>query len=301
MPDTINKELVSSSLIHKLEPLSLRAKGVVEGFLTGLHKSPYHGFSVEFSEHRMYQPGDSLRHLDWRVYGRSDRFYIKQYQEETNLRSNILLDISGSMGFKSQNSHVTKFEYSRTLAASLIYLLLLQRDAVGLTLCDTEIKESLPPRSATIWRNELWKHLENAIPGGDTALGPILHSVAEKSGRRGLIIMISDLFDDADSIINGLHHFRHLGHEILLFHVLDPIELTFDFKREALFKELEGGGSMVVDPWQVKEGYRDAMSDHIKKIREGCSKHNIHHHLLQTDTPLEEALVSLLLKRKRQL
>ncbi|MCB2198702.1 DUF58 domain-containing protein [bacterium] len=288
------KELVSSTLIHRLQPLSLRAKVVVEGYMTGLHRSPYHGFSVEFAEHRMYQPGDPLKHIDWKVLGRTDRHYIKQYQEETNLRATILLDLSGSMGFAS-GGEVSKAEYGRTLAASLIYLLLNQRDAVGLGLFDTELRELLTPRSALTWRNELWAALERHEPSGETKLGDVLHAVAERLNRRGLVILISDLLDNPSDILEGLHHFRHQGQDVLVFQILDPRELDFGFTRESRFEGLETGTSIAVNPWQVKEAYREQMDEYLETIKTGCAHHQVRHHLLSTDHPLEDALTTLLL------
>ncbi|MBS1262002.1 MAG: hypothetical protein MAG453_01340 [Calditrichaeota bacterium] len=292
-----DRELVTSSLIHRLEPLSLRAKVVVEGFLTGLHRSPYHGFSVEFAEHRAYQPGDNLKYLDWKVLARTDRYYIKQFQEETNLRAYILLDGSGSMAFGS--GEVTKGGYARSLAAALVYMLLVQRDAVGLTVFDRAVRETRPPRSALIWRDELWAVLENTQFTGETNTGESLHRVAERAGRRGLVILISDLLDDPEAILSGLHHFRHLGHEVIVFQVLDDRELDFAFDREARFEELETGATMPASPWQVRDAYQSEMKAYLDQIKSGCSHHNVRHHLLTTSTPLEEALVSFLIHRGR--
>ncbi len=294
------QELVSSSLIHRLEPLSLRAKLVVEGFLVGMHRSPYHGFSVEFAEHRMYQPGDPLKHVDWKVYGRSDRFYIKQYQEETNLRAMILLDQSKSMHFVS-GGEVTKFEYGRSLAAALVYLLLNQRDAVGLGLFTEEIREYLPPRSALTWRNELWSALEKAQPEGGTKIGPVLHMMAERAQRRGLIVLISDLLDDPEELISGLHHFRHNGHEVLVFQLMDPREIDFAFSRESRFEELESGKTITASPWQVKDAYKEEMDNFLETLKMGCSRHKVNHHLLTTETPLDKALITFLNLRQSRL
>ncbi|GBE29939.1 VWA domain containing CoxE-like protein [bacterium BMS3Bbin04] len=292
-----DKELVTSTLIHRLEPLSLRAKVVVEGFLTGLHRSPYHGFSVEFAEHRMYQPGDNLKYLDWKVFGRTDRYYIKQFQEETNLRAHILLDGSGSMGFGSGD--VTKIDYARSLAAALVYMLLMQRDAVGLSIFDDDLRETRPARSSMIWRNELWSVLEKVKAEGETRTGDALHRVAERVGRRGLVILISDLLDDPEKVMSGLHHFRHMGHEVIVFQVLDDRELDFAFDREARFEEMETKQSMTASPWQVRDAYQREMADFLEQIKSGCSRHNVRHHLITTSTPLEEALVSFLLARGR--
>ena len=294
------RELVSSSFIHRLQPLSLRARLVVEGFLTGLHRSPYHGFSVEFAEHRMYQPGDSLKHLDWKVLGRTDRYYIKQYQEETNLRALILLDQSNSMHFAS-GGDVTKFEYGRSLAAALIYLLLNQRDAVGLGLFDDTLKEFYPPRSALIWRRELWSALENTKPSGKTRVGTVLHNLAESAGRRGLVIIISDLLDDPDELISGLHHFRHNGHEVLVFQVLDPREMDFAFDRESRFEDLESGKMLTVSPWQVRDAYQEEMKNFLEKLQAGCAHHKVNYHLLNTEVPLEKALMAFLTLRQSRI
>ncbi len=247
----------------------------------------------------MYQPGDPLKHVDWKVYGRTDRFYIKQYQEETNLRSTILFDISASMDFKS-GGEVSKFEYGRSLAASLVYLLLLQRDAVGLTIFNDQPQEVFPQKSSLIWRNELWGALERSKPNGQTRLGDVLHTMAEQSSKRGLTILISDMLDDPEKILSGLHHFRHLGHEVLIFQILDPRELDFAFTRESRFVELETGQVLSANPWQIKDDYRQQMSEYIETIREGCARHNVHHHILTTDKPLEEALVTFLLQRQKQ-
>ncbi|MBD3165206.1 DUF58 domain-containing protein [bacterium] len=294
------RELVSSELIHRLQPLSLRARLVVEGFMTGLHKSPYHGFSVEFAEHRMYQPGDPLKHVDWKVLGRTDRYYIKQYQEETNLRAQIMLDVSGSMNF-AHDKRPTKLEYGRSLAAALVYLLLGQRDAVGLGIFDETLREHYPPRSALTWRDMLWSALEHAEPGGTTAIGNVLHELAEQAGRRGLIILISDLLDEPEKILSGLHHFRHNGHEVLVFQVLDPREIDFAFDREARFEELESNRSLVASPWQIREDYQGEMGAFLESIKAGCARHRVNRHLLTTETPLEDALIAFLTQRQRRM
>ncbi len=293
------RQLISSSLIHRLEPLSLRARVVVEGFLAGLHRSPYHGFSVEFAEHRMYQAGDPLKHIDWKVFGRTDRFYIKQYQEETNLRANILVDMSRSMDFASC-AVTTKAEYSRSLAAALIYMLIAQRDAVGLTLFDESPRRTLRPRSAPTWRRVLWRALENARPQGKTRLGSVLHLIADQIGRRGLVVLISDLLDEPEPILSGLHHLRHNGHEVIIFQVLDQREVDLDFPRESRFDDLESGASLTANPWQVRDAYREQVQLHIETLRRGCAHHRVAHHLLTTDTPLDEALMAFLAKRQRQ-
>lgn len=296
---TNGEALVSPELIHRLEPLPLRARLVVEGFLTGLHRSPYHGFSVEFAEHRMYQPGDPLRHVDWKVYARTGRYVIKQYQEETNLRAMIVLDASGSMNFQA-GGHASKWEYGRTVAAAFIYLLLGQRDAVGLTVFDDGPREILPARSATTWRSELFASLEKHQPGGETDLGKALHRVAEKQGRRGFVILISDLLYDPEQVLEGLHHFRHDGHDVLVLQILDPRELDFALGNEARFVDLEHKErSITANPWQIGSVYREEMEHYLALIQDGCARHNVQHQLITTDTPVEQALISLLIARQR--
>jgi uncharacterized protein (DUF58 family) len=289
---------VDPALIHRLEPISLRARLVVDGFLTGLHRSPFHGFSVEFAEHRAYQPGDPLRYVDWKVLGRTERMVIKQFEEETNLRAMIALDVSGSMEFAA-GAEVTKAAYARTVAAALVYLLLGQRDAVGLAPFDEAPREILPPRSALTWRSELWAALERHKPGGETDLGGALHRVAERLPRRGLVVMISDLLDDPAAILEALHHFRHDGHDVLALQLLDPRELDFAFDREARFEELESGETVTADPWQLAPAYRERMREYLEVIREGCARHHVQHHLITTDTPVDRALMAMLLARQR--
>lgn len=290
--------LVDPALIHRLEPISLRARLVVEGFLTGLHRSPYHGFSVEFSEHRAYQQGDALRHLDWKVFGRTERLVIKQFEEETNLRAMIALDVSGSMGFQS-GGFASKIDYARTVAAALIYLLLGQRDAVGLAPFDSEPREILPARSATTWRNELWAALTRHETGGESDLAASLHAVANRLNRRGLVVLLSDLLDDPERLLEALHHFRHDGHDVLVLQILDPREVDFSFDREARFEALESDDSLNVDPWQIGPEYRALMQHSLETIREGCARHHVQHQLITTDTPVDQALLALLLARKR--
>ncbi len=300
MLDQRDRELISSTLIHRLEPLSLRARVVVEGFLTGLHRSPYHGFSVEFAEHRMYQPGDPLKHVDWKVFGRTDRFYIKQYQEETNLRAVILLDLSASMDFAS-GSEISKAHYGQSLAAAFVYLLLGQRDAVGLGLFDEKLREFYPPRSAVTWRNVLWSAMERNRVEGRTKIGDVLHQMAEQIGRRGLVILISDLLDDPEVILSGLHHFRHNGNEVLVFQILDPRELDFGFDRESRFEALETKEYIIASPWQIRDAYQEEMNQFLETIHSGCALHRISHYLMTTDRSLEEALIALLIMRQSRM
>ena len=237
--------LLRSDALGRISKLELIARGVVEGFITGRHTSPYKGSSVEFAEHRQYVPGDDIRDLDWRVFGKSDRYYIKQYIEETNLRATILLDASGSMAYAGDHAAtvddapVSKFEYGRYLAAALTYLLVNQQDAVGLVSFDTELRRYIPARSGPHHMRVLLQEMADNEPGGETALAPILHEIAERIHRRSLVIIISDLFDDEEQLIEALHHFRYRKHEVVLLHVMADEELTFPFDRWSDFRNLE--------------------------------------------------------------
>lgn len=295
MQNSLN--FLKPEIISRLENMELRARFVVEGFITGLHKSPYHGFSVEFAEHRPYMPGDEIRRIDWKVYGKTDRFYIKEYEEETNLKAYILMDMSASMGYGSQS--ITKLEYSSYLAASLSYLMLKQRDAVGLTLFDTTIQRYLPPRSIMSYLYRLLRELENVKPGGETKVSDVLHVLAERIKRRGLIIIISDLMDDPEKVLSGLKHFRHRQHEVLLFHILDPYEIHLGFEKDAIFQDMETGESMDTQTWHIRRAYQKQIADFIARYRNVCHEHQIDYVLLNTEIGFDQALFRYLIKRRR--
>jgi uncharacterized protein (DUF58 family) len=284
-------------VISSVKNLELVAKLVVEGYLTGRHRSPFHGFSVEFSQHRPYMPGDSLRFIDWKVYGRSDRYYIKQFEEETNLRCNILIDISKSMQYGS--SKITKAQYASYLAAGLTYLMLQQRDSTGLVLFDDRIKTIIPPRSVFSHLNVILHAIENAEFGTDTNISATLHYVAEQIHKRGLIILISDLLDDPQDILNGLKHFRHNKHEILVFHIIDPKELEFDFSGDVMFEDLESNDKLKTQPGYIREIYKQKFQEFLDYFKLNFSNNRIEYQQLFTDTPYDKALTEYLLKRKR--
>ncbi|WP_456408520.1 DUF58 domain-containing protein [Caldithrix abyssi] len=290
-------KLLDPRFLSKIGNLQLIARAVVEGFITGLHKSPFHGFSVEFSQHRPYMAGDSLRFVDWKVYGRTDRFYIKQFEEETNLRSYLLVDVSRSMSYGSND--VSKWQYASYLAASLAYLLLRQRDATGLALFDERIKLHMPPRSMGSYLRQILNALETAKAGNDTQIARTLHQIADRFRRRGLIILISDLMDDPAQVIRGLKHFRHDQHEVIVFHILDRQEVEFNFHGNVLFKDLESGEKIKTQPYLIKEQYREHMRAFLKMYQLETSKNNIEYQLIFTDEPLNIALTKFLSKRKR--
>ena len=289
--------ILTPDIISRLNNLSLKARFVVEGFIVGLHKSPYHGFSVEFSEHRAYGAGDEIRHVDWKLWGKTDRFFIKQFEEETNLKSYLLVDQSLSMTYKSKN--MTKLEYAQILAASLGYLMLKQQDAVGLTLFDDRIRVNIPARSKRSHLNIILSQMQNIIAGPETTIAPVLHKTAEAIKKRGLIILISDLFDDPDKVLSGLQHFRYKGHEVIVFHVLDPQELTLDFTQRTRFRDMESGEEIVTDPWHIQSDYQKSMEQFCDYIKSNCRQKNIDYVPLSTDLPLDMALSEYLIKRKR--
>jgi len=289
--------ILTPDIISRLNNLSLKARFVVEGFIVGLHKSPYHGFSVEFSEHRAYGAGDEIRHVDWKLWGKTDRYFIKQFEEETNLKSYLLIDQSLSMTYKSGN--VTKLEYAQILAASLGYLMLKQQDAVGLTLFDDEIRVNIPARSKRSHLNIILSKMQNIKPGPETTIAPVLHKTAEAIKKRGLIILISDLFDDPDEILSGLQHFRYKGHEVVVFHVLDPQELTLDFTQRTRFRDMESGEEIITDPWHIQSDYQKSMEQFCDYMKSMCRQRNIDYIRLSTDFPLDMALSEYLIKRKR--
>jgi uncharacterized protein (DUF58 family) len=295
MPDRMT--YLTPDFVSRLKNMQLRARLVVEGFMAGLHKSPYHGFSVEFAEHRPYMPGDSLRNLDWKVYAKTDRFYVKEYEEETNLKAYVLLDVSNSMNFGTTG--VTKFQYASYLAAALAYLMIQQRDAVGLATYDTELRSYHPPRSVRTYLNVLLSQLEKTEPSSRTDIGRNLHAVADRISRRGLIIVLSDFLDDPAAILSGLKHFRHDGHEVLVFHVLDPREIDFAYTGDVRFRDLETEEEMPTHPWHLRREYRQLMSGFVETLRRGCREDRVDYNLLNTQLPYDDALIQYLTKRKR--
>jgi len=292
------RKYLNPSTISKLKSFELKARLVVEGFMVGLHKSLYHGFSVEFTEHRSYMQGDSLRDIDWKVYGKTEKFFIKQYEEETNLKSYILLDTSKSMAFSSEGN-ITKSEYACTLAASLSYLMTKQQDAVGLTLYSDEIKKYLPPKSSRPYLQEILKALAEINPSSKTNTAACLNLIAEKIKRRGLVIIISDFFDDVRSILTALKHFRYQKNEVIVFQILDPIEKNFAFGNDAIFKDMESEEEMTTQPYQIRKAYIEAMEQFISKIKNECLNSNIEYNLIETSQPFDKALYSYFQKRKK--
>jgi len=288
---------LSNESISRLDNLHIKAKKVVEGFMVGLHKSPFHGFSVEFSDHRAYGTGDELKHIDWKLWAKTDRFFIKRYEEETNLKAFILVDQSRSMEYTSQT--ITKMEYSKILAASLSYLLIKNQDAVGMYAFNNQIRKSIAAKSTNTHLSILLGEMEKMQPKSTTNIADVLHQCAEKTNKKGLIILISDLMDDQQKIMMGLKHFLHKGHEVIVFHVMDPKEIDFDFKERIKFIDLETKQSITTDPRYIRKHYREK----IKKIRKfytaSCGKYKIDYIPLSTKEPVGIALKEYLFKRKK--
>ena len=277
--------------------LSMIARSVVEGFLTGVHKSPYKGFSIEFAEHRQYYPGDEIRHIDWRAYGKTDRYYVKEYEEETNLKAYLLVDASGSMGYRGKG--LSKFEYAQQVAASLAYLMLNQLDAVGLMTHDDKVRQFLPPKANSKHLIHLLTNLEDTQPGGETSLAPLWNELAGQARRRGLIIILSDCFDKIGPLTHALRRFRHQKHEVWLFHTLAPEEMEFPFKKWTKFRSLENAGHKLVDAQQLRKHYLENFRNFCKQLRDQCTQMQIDYHLMRTDEPVDRALGIYLTKRQR--
>ncbi len=293
-----SSRLLKPEVVAKLKSIDLKARLVVEGFLAGLHRSPYKGFSVEFTEHRPYMPGDELKRIDWKVYGKTDRFYVREYEEETNLRGYIVVDASGSMAYRSQG-RISKLEYASYLGASLAYLLLHQKDSTGLVVFTDRIQTYIPARSTGTHIRVILSQLEKTRPGGDTDLAVTFHQLAERIKRRGLVIILSDLWDDQSLVLSALRHFRHRKHEVLVFHIVDPNEERFAFKTPVVLRDLETGQEMTLDPRVVGAEYRSSFVSFFREFERGCREGLVDYNRITTDTPFDQALFAYLARRQR--
>jgi uncharacterized protein (DUF58 family) len=298
MPIQEALKYLQPSVVAQLANMELRARLVVEGFITGLHKSPYHGFSVEFTEHRPYMPGDEIKHIDWKAYGKTDRYYIKEFEEETNLKSYLVLDASKSMDYSSPGQ-LKKIEYASYIAAALGYLMVEQRDAVGLTVYDEHIRTHVPPRATKLYLRQILRELENVKPGNKTSTAQCLHEVAERIKRRGLVIVLSDLFDDPARVATALKHFRHKGNEVIVMQVLDPLERSFAFGMDAVFRDMETKEEILTQPWHIQTAYQESFRQFLEFYKRECRENAIDYLLLDTATPFDRALFEYLNKRKR--
>jgi len=292
------RKFLDPLVVSKLSNLELRARLVVEGFIAGMHKSPYKGFSVEFAEHRQYMPGDPIRNIDWKVYARRDRFYVKEFEEETNLRAYILLDYSASMGYRSGTA-VSKLHYACSLASALSYLMLRQQDSVGLLTFTNQIRHYIPPRSVKGHLKVILSELNKLSPGETTNVSKSLELLATRIRRRGLIILLSDLMDDQTEVLSALKHFRHRKHEVIVFHLLDESELGFPFDEELSFVDMETHEEVVADAKQIGARYKRNIETWIAEYKRQCHEHLVEYALLCTSTPYDVALTRYLEKRAR--
>jgi uncharacterized protein (DUF58 family) len=297
--------LLPAESLATLSRLELLARGVVSGFVSGKHRSPHKGFSVEFAEHRQYVPGDDLRNLDWRVLARKDRYYIKQYIEETNLRATLVVDASGSMGYagdqaaKTNGEITSKFAYAQYLAASLTYLMIGQADAVGAVTFDTDIRAYHPARSRASQVRLILEELNRTEPGGETGLSEVLHTVAERIPRRGLVIILSDMFDDIEALMKALHHFRYRNHEVLVMHIMAEEELRFPFDSFTNFEDLEESeDALALDPKTIRASYLARVRRFLSELQAGCGQLEIDYVPLNTKEPFDRALSEYLSRRR---
>lgn len=284
--------------LARMKNLAMVARGVVEGAISGLHASPYKGFSVEFAEHREYTVGDDPRHLDYKMLARTDRLYIKQYEEETNMRVQILLDTSGSMGYRHE-SKISKLEYGSYLTAILSYLMTRQQDSVGLTTFDTKIGLDMPPRSSPRHFNEMMQRLEALRPGEQTDIAEILHQLANRFKKRCLIVLISDLYDEPDDVMKALHHFRHRRHEVIVFNIFDKAEIEFPFNETIAFQDLETNERIQIDPIYVRDAYLEQVEAFIETYRRSCAESNIDYVMTDTSVPYDFMLSRYVAKRNK--
>lgn len=289
---------LSPATLARLGSLELKARAIVEGFLTGLHRSPFKGFSVEFAEYRQYLPGDDLATLDWKVFARTDRHFIKKFEEETNLDCHLLLDVSASMGYAS--GEVSKLQYGSYLAAALAYLMHRQRDAVGLIAFDDQIRKMRPPSARPGQLSALLVTLDRLQLGARTDVAKPLNDLAEAIHKRGLVVLISDLLDDATRVIEGLRHFRYRGTEVIVFHVLDSAELRFPFERTARFRDVETREEVMAVPDAVRENYLRAVTELQERYRRELRLAGIDYVALDTSEPLDPALMAYLMARRRK-
>lgn len=295
----VSQTTIEPRTLAKLKGLRLRARHIVEGYVAGLHRSPYHGFSIEFAEHREYAPGDDLRYVDWKVFGRTDKIYLKQYEDETNLLCYLVLDVSESMTYKSAAAPLSKLEYAQSLAAALGWLVLQQQDAVGLATFDSQLRAMIRPAGNPSHLEQLLHVMELAVPGKKTAAGPIFHELATRLTKRGIVVILSDFFDDVASLAAGLKHFRHRRHDVVLLQILDPAELDFPFQGPTEFKGLEEFPEVQADPLVIRRAYQRELAAFRQSLEQACRSERIDYFLVRTDQPLDLVLSNVLASRQR--
>ena len=286
-------------VIRQVGRLDLKARFIVEGFLSGLHASPFQGFSVEFSEHRRYTPGDDVKGIDWSVYAKTERYYVKKFQAETNVTGYLCMDLSASMAY-TYRQQLTKFEYGICLAAALAYLMIHQQDPVGLITFDTAIRTSLPPKSKRSQLGTMLSLLANAKPAGTTDVAGCLHQLAGMIRSKSLVVVFSDLLTDPEPVVRALHHLRHKGNEVILFHILDEAEVRFPFEGLTEFEDPEAAGRLTVDARGIKSEYLKAVSEFQDLYRRECAKANIDYVTMDTSVSFDKALMEYLIQRQKR-
>lgn len=292
---TTASSLLDPRVLQNIGKMELVARQVMDGFVQGLHRSPHVGFALDFAQHRQYVPGDDLKRLDWRIYAKSERYYIKQYEVSTNLRAHLVLDASGSMAYRGKNDALSKFRYGQFLTACLGYLVLHQQDSAGLATFDTQIRTFIPAKSAPAQLMRLLRALDETQPAGESGIAPILHEIAERVSHRGMVIVISDLFDNAPALIEALHHLRHKRHEVLLMQVMAHDEIEFPFRNWSLFDDLEQPGRRLkLDPALTRSIYLENLANHMKAISDAAGKLQVNHVVLDTSRPFDAALTDYL-------
>ncbi len=296
MPSAV-EEYLKPEVIRQVSRLDLRAKFIVEGFIAGLHASPFHGFSVEFSEHRKYTSGDNISDIDWNVYAKTDRFYIKKFQAETNLTGYLVMDLSASMGY-THRQQLTKFEYGISLAAALAYLMIHQQDPVGMVAFDDKVRQSLAPRSKRSQIGNILSILAKLKPSGTTEIAKSLHQVASMIRHRSLIMLFSDLLADEDPVLKALHRLRHAGHDVIVFHILDEAEAMFPFEGMLDLEDNETSERIQVDAEGIRADYLEAVAAFQERYRKDCLRARIDYVPLHTGMPFDKALMSYLLTRQ---
>ena len=285
--------------ISRIGNMQLLARTVVDGFILGLHRSPYRGFSAEFAEYRQYAPGDDVRHVDWKVYAKTDRYYIKQFEEDTNVACHVLLDASGSMAYRSADTGFSKLHYAASIAACLCDLMMRQRDAVGLTVFDEGVRFVMPPRLRRAHLDVILAELDALQPGGETNIAGPLHDLARTLQRTGLVILISDLLDTPGDVLSALRHFRFSGHDVIVLHVMDDAELTFPFETMTELTDMETGEKMLVSPESVRASYMTELKCFLSHYEKGCADARADYKLLDTRSPLDLSLSEYLHRRSR--
>jgi uncharacterized protein (DUF58 family) len=293
------RSLLDPAVLARLGTLKLRVRAITEGILSGLHRSPHHGQSVEFAEHKEYAPGDDVRRIDWKAYGKFDKYYVKQFEQETNLRCYLVVDASGSMGWRGAEGRLTKLEYASSLAASLAYLLVRQADAAGLVLCGDRVVRAIPPAASAGHLVPLMDALSGAVPAGETRLGAAVDWIVEHAPRRAAVVVLTDLFDKDEKALKRLAQLGRRKHEVTLFHVLDPAELEFPYQDPTLFLSTEDDRSVEANGRDIRKGYLEVMNGWLEAVKREAAEQDLDYALCRTDRPLDEILLPFLARRER--